>query len=299
MLERGEVDRAIGALQRCIRVTPESFHAHLRLGQAYEKKRREGTQFLRLAERELAEAIRLVPPEQGAHDLLCRLARSLGRTERLKEEYRGAFKELPFARECLYELDGPAVAGPGFMATLGSVVSGYRRLIGGVVLIVTVFFLIRGLPGRPGGAVSVGKGGTTAGSVAADFTLPDLLGQSVSLSSFRGKKGVLLDFWATWCPPCRASLPTIAAIKRKYADQLEVLSLNQGEAPDKVKDFLSSQDLDLHVLLDSEGAVGRAYGVRGIPTFVVIDKEGTIKGVFVGWGGASTESEIAALVAGL
>ena len=299
LLEKGEVDRAIGAFQRYIRATPDSFRAHLKLGQAYGRKRREGAQFTRLAERELAEAMRLVPPEQSGHNVLCQLARTLGRTERLKEEYRGAFKELPFARECLANLEESVPAGPGVMATLASVVAGKRRLLGIVVLIATAFFLIRGFPGGRGGATGAGKGGAVAGSRAAEFALQDLSGETVSLASFRGRKGVLLDFWATWCPPCRASLPAISSIKQTYGDRVEVLSLNQGETADKAREFLASQGLALHVLLDSDGAVARAYSVRGIPTFVVIDREGVIRGVFVGWGGDSTASELVALVTGL
>jgi thiol-disulfide isomerase/thioredoxin len=301
LLEQGKVDLAIGALQRCIRANPESFQAHARLGQAYEKKRNEGAQFLRLAERELSEALRLAPPEPGPHDLLCRLAMALGRTERVKEEYRagGRFKDLPFARECLMTLDGPGPSGPGFMSALGAALAGRRRLIAVLALALTAFFIYRGWSGRPAGKARVGSGGTGAGSPAASFTLPDLSGAAVSLESFRGKKGVLLDFWATWCPPCRASLPAIAGLKQKYADKVEVLSLNQGETVNKVTGFLSSQGLNLRVLLDSEGAVARAYGVRGIPTFVVIDREGVIKGVLVGWGGSSSEGELTALLSSL
>ncbi|GBC94428.1 Thiol-disulfide oxidoreductase ResA [bacterium HR16] len=124
------------------------------------------------------------------------------------------------------------------------------------------------------------------GQEAPNFTLTDMEGNEVSLSSLRGKV-VFLDFWATWCPPCRNSLPHTQALsqheKAKSGD-LMVLAVNAREELDKVKKFMQDNNYSFRVLMDKEGAVLNAYKVQGIPTFVLIDREGKIAWVQVGFG---------------
>ena len=132
-------------------------------------------------------------------------------------------------------------------------------------------------------------GNIKVGHPAPDFTLTDLSGKPVTLSSYHGQKAVVLDFWATWCAPCRMALPDLQSLSDKYADRgLEILALDQGEEPDQVRGFIERKQYLLRVLLDQGNAVGDTYGVRGIPTTVLIDKAGVVRSIFVGPFGRAT-----------
>ncbi len=109
-------------------------------------------------------------------------------------------------------------------------------------------------------------------------------GEQVSLAKHKGKDVVLLDFWATWCGPCRKSLPLLAEVAAQYKDKgLAFYAINQREDADKIKDFLAKQNFKLTVALDSEGKAGEAYGVEGIPQTVLIGKDGTVQAVHIGY----------------
>jgi peroxiredoxin len=150
----------------------------------------------------------------------------------------------------------------------------------------------------PGSAVEAqtlnlpGERPNLTGRVAQDFTLKALDGDKVSLNGLRGHV-VLLDFWATWCPPCRAELPEIEKIRHEFSDKgLVVLGINDEESG-VVKSFVKKNQYDLPVLMDSKREVHRMYGARAIPTVIVIDRDGVIKAHYVG--GRSREDLIAAL----
>ena len=120
--------------------------------------------------------------------------------------------------------------------------------------------------------------GPLAGQEAPPFTLPTLEGTSVSLQDHLGKDVILLDFWATWCPPCRDLIPDIAEIASEYAPKgVAVYAVNLGEPPQRVKNFLESEGLSLPVLLDTENAVGALYQVSGIPRVLIIGKDGVVR----------------------
>ncbi len=128
------------------------------------------------------------------------------------------------------------------------------------------------------------------GRQAADFTLKTVDGSPVRLADLRGKI-VLLDFWATWCPPCRHELPTIEALSRKYKDRnVLVFGINDEEVK-TAKRFLEQHHPDLETLHDGEGKVHRLYGCYSIPTVMVIDPAGKIVAHFVG---ERPESELVA-----
>jgi len=111
---------------------------------------------------------------------------------------------------------------------------------------------------------------------APNFTLESLSGKPVSLTDFRGKV-VILDFWASWCGPCRMAMPELKKLYDKYhAQGLEVLSLNQGESKNEVSSFIREQNFPFTVLLDYKGEVGRMYKVSGIPAFYLLDKKGNV-----------------------
>lgn len=125
-------------------------------------------------------------------------------------------------------------------------------------------------------------GGTVAlqGKPAPDFTVKGLDGKEVTLASLKGSV-VLLDFWATWCPPCVRSLPEVAEIARARKD-VKVYAMNVGESAQKIKTFLEAKKIDVPVLQDADEAVSGKYAIRGIPTSVIIKPDGTIAKVFVG-----------------
>jgi peroxiredoxin len=133
------------------------------------------------------------------------------------------------------------------------------------------------------------------GQRAADFTLTSLDGGApVHLAELQGKI-VLLDFWATWCPPCRRELPTIEALSRKYKDKnVTVLGVN-NEDQKIARKFLEQHHPDLATLHDEKGKVQRMYSCYAIPTVMVIDPSGKIVAHFVG---ERSESELVAALKG-
>ncbi len=119
---------------------------------------------------------------------------------------------------------------------------------------------------------------------APDFELNDLSGKTVTLEQFIGEKIVILEFWATWCGPCRMTMQAVHNTREKFKNKgVEVLSVNQAENPEKVRQFVETRDLKLWVLLDRDNEVSRAYGVMGIPTMFVIDKAGVVRARVVGF----------------
>lgn len=118
---------------------------------------------------------------------------------------------------------------------------------------------------------------------APDFTLTDSNGKTVSLSDYRGKKVVILDFWATWCGPCRAAMPLIQSFYDKNKKNVEVLSINEQESSDRVNAFLKQTGYTYRVLLDKDGKVESSYRVYGIPTLFVVDKDGDLRHKSVGY----------------
>lgn len=126
------------------------------------------------------------------------------------------------------------------------------------------------------------------GQAAPSFTLADPSGQSVALESLRGKV-VVLDFWATWCPPCRKGLPHLDKLAQQHAeDGVVVYAVNLKESSDKAKGFMDKEGLKLNVLMDSKGEVAKLYRVQGIPQTVVIDREGKVQAVVVGYSDGDT-----------
>lgn len=124
--------------------------------------------------------------------------------------------------------------------------------------------------------------GTKAGNLAPNFQLNNLEGQPVSLGDLRGKP-VILNFWATRCPPCVSEMPYLQEIYNEWSEtELALLAVNIGESSTKIKEFTQSHSLSLPVLLDTKQDVARKYNIRYIPTTFFIDKEGVIQAVKVG-----------------
>jgi thiol-disulfide isomerase/thioredoxin len=120
------------------------------------------------------------------------------------------------------------------------------------------------------------------GKEAEDFELPLLDGGTVKLSSLKGKT-VVLDFWATWCGPCRMAMPIVDKVTGEFADRGVVLyTVNLQEGAEAVKGFLQAMKLNPKVALDKEGMVARAYGAPPIPSIVLIGTDGVVRKVFRG-----------------
>jgi thiol-disulfide isomerase/thioredoxin len=147
------------------------------------------------------------------------------------------------------------------------------------------------LTAAPGGAVSldVQKSFKDAGLPVQsrrispiDFTLPLLNTGSQKLSALKGKV-VFLNFWATWCGPCRLEMPSMENLYSRFKDQgLEILAVNSGEGRNDVASFMKSNKLNFPAALDESGAISRQYGVQAIPTTFIIDREGEIISRVVG-----------------
>jgi len=120
------------------------------------------------------------------------------------------------------------------------------------------------------------------GSYAPDFTLVSLDGESVTLSELRGST-VVLNFWASWCAPCRYEMPLLQATYEAYAaDGLVVLAVNMGEERRRVEGFAEDMVATFPVFGDEETRVGSLYRVRGAPTTFFIDRDGVVRQRYVG-----------------
>lgn len=114
---------------------------------------------------------------------------------------------------------------------------------------------------------------------APDFKLPDMDGESHSLSDFRGKV-VMLNFWATWCPPCRREMPSMQRLYDKLRERgLVVVAVNQFEDPDLVFEFTGRLSLEpeFPILFDRESRISEQYKVKGLPTTYLLDRQGRIR----------------------
>jgi thiol-disulfide isomerase/thioredoxin len=111
---------------------------------------------------------------------------------------------------------------------------------------------------------------------APDFNLPQLNGQNLQLSSYRGRV-VLLDFWATWCVPCRAEIPHFVELQQKYGDHgLQIIGVSMDDSPEPVRDFYQQFHMNYPVVMGT-AKTGELYGgVLGLPIAFVIGKDGLI-----------------------
>jgi len=134
---------------------------------------------------------------------------------------------------------------------------------------------------------------TLTGKPAPEFSLPTLDKKDVKLAEQKGKV-VMLDFWATWCPPCRASLPHVQKLASDEAlakKGLVVWVVNDKEDEPTVTKFMKENNYTFTVPMDKPADVLKKYLVRGIPTTVIIGRDGTIRNVFIGYG-APTAKQI-------
>ena len=126
------------------------------------------------------------------------------------------------------------------------------------------------------------NGAPEIGNLAPDFQLDSLEGDVVSLTGVRGNP-IMLNFWATWCPPCRDEMPYLQQIYDEWTSQgLTVLTIDMGEERERVIEFLETYNLSLPTLLDTEQEIAQMYNIRAIPTTFFIDRNGIIQKIKVG-----------------
>jgi peroxiredoxin len=117
---------------------------------------------------------------------------------------------------------------------------------------------------------------------APKFSVTTIRGETISLNGLAGKF-VVLDFWATWCPPCRASVGELKELTRKYPrDKVVLISASADKEEDKWRDFVAKKDMDWYQYRDPAGTIQRTYGIHAFPTYIVIDTEGIIRQRIVG-----------------
>jgi thiol-disulfide isomerase/thioredoxin len=133
---------------------------------------------------------------------------------------------------------------------------------------------------RSGGAAALPH----AGFLAPGFSLPTAQGNLVSLTDLRGRP-VIVNFWATWCPPCREEMPALQEVYAAYRDQgLEILAVNatNQDDPAEISPFSKRYGLTIPVLLDMQGDVASHYQIQSFPTTFFIDRQGVIQEVVIG-----------------
>ena len=153
-----------------------------------------------------------------------------------------------------------------------------------IAIIMLVLILLSSLAVAGCSSGTVSEQSLAPGMPAPDFQLKSLDGQTVSLGSLRGRP-VMLNFWATWCGPCRVEMPFIQGVfeDSDWAEQgLMVLGVNLGDSPSAVRSFMEDNGLSFTVLLDADQSAAQDYNIRGIPTTYFIDKNGIIKDIKIG-----------------
>lgn len=174
----------------------------------------------------------------------------------------------------------------------------------GIVLLFLLASTINALPPLPADETSVvtamGLSQIKGAPALIDFEVKDLKGQSVKLSSFKGKV-VLLNFWATWCPPCRQEMPSLEKLYQSMRGNQDfvIVTVDLQEEASVVKEFLSKNAYHFPVFLDATGAASGPYSVEAIPTTYVIDRAGRVIGGVQGaheWDGPATQAGILKLL---
>jgi peroxiredoxin len=123
---------------------------------------------------------------------------------------------------------------------------------------------------------------TASGNLAPDFTLTDLDGHKLTLSDYRGKV-VLLDFWATWCGPCRTEIPHFVEMQNKYGPQdFQVIGISMDDDAKPVRQFAQQYKLNYPVAVGDDKLADRFGGVMGLPVNFIIDRQGRVHAKYLG-----------------
>lgn len=122
------------------------------------------------------------------------------------------------------------------------------------------------------------------GNLAPDFTLQTVAGESITLRDFTAGEGtpVVLNFWATWCPPCRVEMPYFENVSHLYDGDVAVLGLNQAESAAVIAEYARDHGLTYPLLVDDDMRVNNLFGVLNLPTTIFIDRNGVVREVLIG-----------------
>jgi len=158
-----------------------------------------------------------------------------------------------------------------------------RRIIFAAILVAGLAWLL--LSADTSGTSTAGQiPAPQVGFLAPDFSLETLEGETITLSDLRGK-AVLVNLWATWCPPCRAEMPAIQRLYEEYKDQgFIVLAVNATNQDDlsKIPAFIKEYSLTFPIPLDTAGTVSRQYQLRSLPSSYFIGRNGIVQEVVIG-----------------
>jgi thiol-disulfide isomerase/thioredoxin len=173
-------------------------------------------------------------------------------------------------------------------------------LFTGIILLAAAFYLISGQGSEetavPANTLPDSGGPVIVGNTAINFTLNNLDGIPVRLSDHLGQP-IILNFWASWCAPCRIEMPELQALQTQYANNgLTILAINQGETAETARAFFFDE-MGLtfaNPLLDENTAVAQEYGVRNLPTTIFINSQGQITAIHRG---PATRSQFEAYLA--
>ncbi len=162
-----------------------------------------------------------------------------------------------------------------------------RWLVGvlGIVFVIGAALFVVEAGETQGAATSVSYGGgvrPSVGEKAPDFIAADLSGNPVRLGDYLGRP-VWINFWGSWCPPCRAEMPELdAAYREAQPKGLVLLAVSVGENKDTVANYLRQTGFDIPAVLDADGLVATQYAVTGFPTHVFVDRDGIVRDIRVG-----------------
>jgi len=144
---------------------------------------------------------------------------------------------------------------------------GAAAAIAAVLILVPLFGSHAGRPAGPAGM---------AGQAAPVFALHDDRGQPVSLANYRGQV-VVMNLWASWCPPCRAEMPDLQRLSNAYRGRgLAIVGVNEGESPERARAFADALHIAFPIWIDDQQQYGRVYTALGMPTTIVIGRDGTV-----------------------
>jgi peroxiredoxin len=158
-----------------------------------------------------------------------------------------------------------------------------QKIFSAIVLALGAIWII--ISAAPEGSTTAGAiPAPRAGFLAPNFTLETLNGDSITLSDLKGK-AVIVNIWATWCPPCRAEMPALQSLHEDYQDQeLIILAINSTIQDDEsqIDPFAQEFGLTFPILLDRNGDTTRAYNITSLPSTFFIGKDGIIREVVIG-----------------
>jgi peroxiredoxin len=157
---------------------------------------------------------------------------------------------------------------------------GWAILLVTAVMLGGAWIVISREPATTAGPLTLAEA-PIVGHLAPDFTLQTPLGQEVTLRDLAGQP-VVLNFWASWCAPCRVEMPSFQQASLQYNGRATILGINQGEAAKTVTDFGTEYGITYPLLVDTEQNVSQLYDIQGLPTTLFIDADGTVREVVIG-----------------